>query len=132
MLCHVVCSVIHVQACVQIYYTHPLFFSFRHPCFGVSQPATPCFLPRCMFAPYYEDHKVTLLGIRHLARQLAIGVWPGSWRSAFGPAVGDRRLAFGPAVGIWPGSRRLARRSAFGLTLGGRRLARHSAFGHQC
>ena len=59
---------------------------------------------------FYEDHKVTLLGVRHLARRLAR-------QSAFGPATGNRRLA---------------RRSAFGLTLGGRCLARHSVFGRQC
>ena len=97
------------------------------------------------------NHKVTLLGVRHLARRSAVGKavggWPGSRRlarqSAVGPAVGDRqsavgpavggwpgsqRPAVGPAVGGWPGSRRLARQSA----TGDRRLARQSAFGRQC
>ena len=38
----------------------------------------------------YEDHKVTLLGVRHLARRLA--------RQS---ATGDRRLTWHSAIGVW-------------------------------
>ena len=52
-------------------------------------------------SPVESQLKVTLLGVRHLARRLArqsaMGVWPGS-----------RRWTFGPAVGAWPGDRRLS------------------------
>ena len=79
----------------------------------------------------YEDHKVTLFGVRRLARSLARRHL--ARRSPSGPVTGDRRSASGPAIGVWPGDRRLARRSAFGPVIGvwpgDRRLAWRSAFG---